>query len=156
MDGLLILIPRRVDESDRLTVLDLISRVYAECPKALAPGQTAVDTFDRWLSGEVDILIPAVWGRMAGLYLAEKCGAGVCFGHQFALSRWRHGWNAVEFGRACIAKYFEMYPAIVNLMGIIPPENRAAVAVARKLGFMDRGSVDGGLLMVLRRSFYGR
>lgn len=156
MDGLLVLVPSRIHDGDRHTVLDLLSRVYAESPEALAPGQTAIGTFDRWLAGELDVLIPSIWGRMAGVYLTETCGAGVAFGHQFVLVRWRRGWNAVEFGRACLEKYLEMYPAVGNIMGIIPMENRASIAVARKLGFLERGSVDGGILMVLRRSFYGR
>ena len=91
------------------------------------------------------------------LYWVDLCGAGVGCVHQFVLPKARRGMTAVLAARACARACLDDFPSIDFLMGITPEVNRAALAVARRVGFEDRGRVNGcsRLLVAEREVFYG-
>ena len=115
------------------------------------------ELFDRFQYGADTfpyVAFDADAAKPLALYWAEVSPAGVAFVHQFVLPAERRGFTAVRAARACARRCLMDFPSVSALMGLTPEENRAAVAVARRAGFMDMGRVGVCRLLVAERDVF--
>ena len=130
----------------------LVDRVFSEETTAEAVrGECGEDWRAEWMGewcrGARAVYVPHVLDcegeqfSPVGLYFADVCGSRLAVGHQFMLEGYRKGFCAVFAARACIDAFFEDYPAVDRVMGVIDAKNRAAIAVARWVGFVEKGLV---------------
>lgn len=110
--------------------------------------------FERGGSAFPYVVFDVVAKRPLALYWADVSPAGVAFVHQFVLPEARRGMTAVLAARAAARACLGDFPRVKALLGLTPSGNRAALAVARRAGFVDVCAVGDCRLLVAVRGVF--
>ena len=110
--------------------------------------------FERGGSAFPYVVFDVVAKRPLALYWADVSPAGVAFVHQFVLPEARRGMTAVLAARAAARACLGDFPRVKALLGLTPSGNRAALAVARRAGFVDVFAVGDCRLLVAVRGVF--